>query len=115
MFDRQRRRRGGAVASLPSVVAGTACVVGAFAAGQIGLLALAAPASADTEGFLHGLTERFSFMTEDELLAAGHRACDIIDAGNPAATASGMLDRELGIGETVAIEIVSNASLYLGC
>jgi hypothetical protein len=54
-------------------------------------------------------------MTADELLAAGHRACAIIDAGNPAATASGMLDREYGIGETVAIEIVSNATKYLGC
>jgi hypothetical protein len=54
-------------------------------------------------------------MTADELLAAGHRACAIIDAGNPGATASGMLDREFGIGESVAIEIVKNASLYLGC
>jgi hypothetical protein len=115
MFDRLRGRRGGAVASRQFASAGTACVLGAFALGQIGLLGLAAPASADTQAFLHGLEERFSFMTADELLAAGHRACAIIDAGNPGATASGMLDREFGIGESVAIEIVKNASLYLGC
>jgi Protein of unknown function (DUF732) len=75
----------------------------------------AAPASADTDGYLHAVGDQYRFLTPQQLLGAGHRACSIIDSGNPATVAIDMLNREQGISVPVAFNIVTKAIIHLGC
>ncbi len=92
-----------------------ATAVTACAAAAVALLTPAAPASADAADFLHRVQPRYVFMTAPQLLAAGYRACAIIEHGDPSSDAVEQLDRELGIGVPVAFDIVQAAVIHLGC
>jgi hypothetical protein len=78
-------------------------------------LVQAAPAAADDDAYLLEVEHRYTMMTAQQLLAAGHRACSIVDSGEPASSATDMLSRELGVGVSIAFGIVSNAIIHLGC
>lgn len=97
------------------VVSKIGVTVGALAIGTAAALAQAAPAAADSHEFLHGLEDRYSFMTPQQLLAAGHRACAVINTGKPAADASDVIDHEWGLSPSVAMVIVTSATTNLGC
>ncbi|BBY26876.1 DUF732 domain-containing protein [Mycolicibacterium sediminis] len=103
MFDRRR------------VVSKIGVTLGAIALGTAASLAQAAPAAADNEQFLHGLEERYAFMTPQQLLAAGHKACAVVNTGVPAADASDVIDHQWGLSPSVAMDIVTSAITNLDC
>lgn len=79
------------------------------------LLAAAAPAVADEDDYLYVLEVRHASWTAQELLAAGYRACSMMDRGIPASDVTDRLDRDMGFGVALAFDIVSMAVIHLDC
>jgi hypothetical protein len=79
-------------------------------------LVAAAPAYADDQGFLNYLEPRWAFLSADQLLTEGHKACNFILAGNSASNAAAMVAADLDTNDrVVASEIVRTAVTQLGC
>ncbi|MGV0607507.1 hypothetical protein [Mycolicibacterium sp. XJ1904] len=86
-------------------------VVAAVTAGL--MVALAAPAAATEEEYLRELQPRYAFLTAQELLMEGQRACAALTAGVLAPDAVKMVSADLGISTGAAMDIVSRANLRL--
>lgn len=76
-------------------------------------VALAAPAGASEEEYLRELQPRYAFLTAQELLTEGHRACAAISSGVLAPDTVKMISADLGISTGAAMDIVSRANLRL--
>ena len=57
----------------------------------------------------------YTSLTRDQLLNAGSISCAILNAGQPAPVAVETLYRQMGIALATGNDIVSAASLNLGC
>ncbi len=79
------------------------------------LLTQAAPATADTAGYLEGLEPVFTSLTRDQLLTAGSIACGVLGSGQPAPVAVNALYKNMGISLAAGNSIVSAAAIDLGC
>ena len=76
---------------------------------------VAAPAQADEATYLQRLAPRYTFLSPQQLLAEGHRACQVENSGNFSANAVKMVYNDLGVSMTVANDIVGVAVSDLGC
>lgn len=74
-----------------------------------------APAAADTADYLRDLQPKYVYLSTQQLLDLGHRACAIAQSGQPASAAVDTLDREAGLGAPVAFDIVRTAIVQLDC
>lgn len=86
-------------------------VAGAVAA----MMTLAAPAAADTAGYLEGLEPVYTSLTRDQLLTAGSVACGVLGSGQPAPVAVNAINKQMGISLAAGNSIVSAAVVDLGC
>ncbi|WP_167759400.1 DUF732 domain-containing protein [Mycobacterium sp. PS03-16] len=80
-------------------------------------LGLAPSASADEAGYLE-LRETLAFLTEDQLLSAGHAVCQATRSGVPASDIVDIVLDELqpyGVTVSSATHIVVTAITELGC
>jgi hypothetical protein len=78
----------------------------------------AAPAAADEPEYLRQLQDKFSFLSKQQLLAEGHKACHAIDGGMNSADVTNMVQKDLKdlwVSLAVSGEIVSTAAVELGC
>ncbi|WP_082961670.1 DUF732 domain-containing protein [Mycobacterium sp. 852002-51152_SCH6134967] len=73
----------------------------------------AAPAGATEDEFLRELQSRYSFLTSEELLTQGYRACAASSVGVLAPDTVNMISADLGISTGAAMDIVSRALLRL--
>lgn len=89
------------------------CAVGATSA--MSAVALAAPATAEVEDYLPNLQPKYVYLSSQQLMNLGHRACAIVGSGQSGAVAAIALEREAGLEAPVAFDIVKNAVLHLGC
>jgi hypothetical protein len=78
-------------------------------------LVIAAPARADEQSYLHYLEPRWAFLSAEQLLAEGHKACSYILAGNTASDATAIVVADLETDVAVASDIVRTAVTKLGC
>lgn len=78
-------------------------------------LANAAPAVAGDGDYLELLQDRYRFVTPQQLLAEGHRVCQVIDQGAGSNYAAEMVQRDLSVSPGAAMDIVSAATVELGC
>ncbi|MEH3142703.1 MAG: hypothetical protein PGN37_21545 [Mycobacterium kyogaense] len=79
------------------------------------LMTLAAPATADTTGYLEGLEPMYTSLTREQLLTAGSIACSILGSGQPAPVAVDALYKHMGISLSAGNGIVTAAVIDLGC
>lgn len=86
-------------------------VAGAVAA----MMKLAAPATADTAGYLEGLEPVYTSLTRDQLLTAGSVACGVLGSGQPAPVAVNVLNKQMGFSLAAGNSVVSAAVIDLGC
>ncbi|KUI47943.1 hypothetical protein AU198_04915 [Mycobacterium sp. GA-1199] len=87
--------------------------VAASTAGLMVAVAVAAPAGATEDEFLRDLQPRYSFLTAEELVTQGYRACAATSVGVLAPDAVQMISADLGISTGAAMDIVSRALLRL--
>jgi hypothetical protein len=89
--------------------------LGAFIAVAATTTGLAAPAAADTASYLQSVQSTYAFMSESQLLSAGHQACASARSGIPASDNSIKISKEMGISTSAAYNIVVNSINHLGC
>ncbi|AMO63917.1 Protein of uncharacterised function (DUF732) [Mycolicibacterium phlei] len=80
-----------------------------FAAVTAITLACASPAAAEEGAYLDGLQDRYQFLTAQQLVSAGHRACTLSAAGVLAPDVVATVMDDLAIGLVPAMAIVSDA------
>jgi hypothetical protein len=78
-------------------------------------LALAAPASADTQAYLGYLETKYVSLTPDQLLSAADTSCAMMAAGNSSPTIVQVLQKKMGVHQATAIDIISAAVLHHMC
>jgi hypothetical protein len=79
-------------------------------------LGVAVPAHADQQGFLNHLEPQWAFLSAEQLLTEGHKACNAILAGSSASDATAMVAADLKTNDlVVSSEIVRTAVTQLGC
>ena len=78
-------------------------------------IGLAAPAAADSDTYLQSLQPRYAYLTEQQLLAAGHQACATARSGVPASDNVIGVSKDLGVSTSAANEIVAASIIHLGC
>jgi hypothetical protein len=84
------------------------------------LLALAvgsaAPAAADDAGdYLWLLKDRYRFLSAEQLLSEGYKVCAVIDQGVGSRYAAEMVQQDLDVSPGASMDIVSAATVELGC
>jgi hypothetical protein len=87
----------------------------ALIAGAAVSVAFAAPAAADTGGYLQVLQDRYTSLTAQQLLSEGRAVCNAISNGMNSTDAVGMVQDHLEVSVSAAGDIVSAAVVYLGC
>jgi hypothetical protein len=93
-------------------------LTGAFALGALSAgaaIGLAAPASADSAGYLAAVAPRYAYMSDSQLMSAGNQACSNARSGVPASDSTIKISKGMGISTSAAYEIVINAMNHLGC
>jgi len=85
-----------------------------FAVGAT-LIGLAAPATADTASYLQSVGPTYAYMSESQLLSAGHQACATARSGMPASDNTIKVSKDMGISTSAAYNIVVNSINHLGC
>jgi hypothetical protein len=75
----------------------------------------AAPAAAGESEYLRLLQDKFSFLSTQQLLAEGHKACKVMEQGVTASNAVNMVSKDLAVSLAVAFDIVGAAAVELGC
>ncbi len=81
----------------------------------VGGLALAVPARADENDYLAALQSKYTFLSTQQLLSAGHQVCDATRGGMASADAANMLQKDFAVSVPVSVDIVSAAAVHLGC
>ncbi|MDT5004218.1 MAG: hypothetical protein QOJ24_1394 [Mycobacterium sp.] len=89
--------------------------LGAFFAVAAATTGLAAPAAADTTSYLQSVQPTYAFMSESQLLSAGHQACASARSGIPASDNTIKVSKDMGISTSAAYNIVVNSINHLGC
>jgi hypothetical protein len=84
-------------------------------AGAAMSLAFAPSASADTAGFLHAVVPTYNNVSPQQLLAAGHKACDAIRGGMNSTNAVLLVQNDIGVSIPAAGDVVSAAVVHLDC
>lgn len=87
-------------------------LVALSAASAIGL---AAPASADEASYLQAVAPRYAYLSESQLLDAGHQVCAAARSGVPGSDNAIALSKSLGISIPAAAAIVTASVGHLGC
>jgi hypothetical protein len=90
-------------------------VVPALVVGTAMSLAFAAPASADTAGYLAALQPFYPTLSSQQLLTVGYKVCNATRSGTNAADALLMVQKDLGVSAPAAGDIVSAAVVNFGC
>lgn len=80
-----------------------------------GALATASPAGAQDADYLWLLQDKYRFLTSDQLLSEGYKVCALIEQGVGAQDAAEMVQQDLGVAPVAALDIVSAATVELGC
>ncbi|MBV8928277.1 MAG: DUF732 domain-containing protein [Mycobacteriaceae bacterium] len=75
----------------------------------------AAPAAAGDSSYLRLLQDKYSFLSAQQLLAEGHKVCDVLDRGVSSSTAVNMVSKDLAASLEVSDDIVAAAADELGC
>lgn len=88
-------------------------VAAATAGLAVALVVPAAPAGATEDEYLRDLQPRYTFLSAEELISAGQRACAATSAGVLAPDTVKMVSRDLGISTGAAMDILSRAVLRL--
>jgi uncharacterized protein DUF732 len=78
-------------------------------------LMFAAPASADSAGYLQALVPTYNLVSPQQLLSEGAKVCSAIDSGMNATDAVQMVQKDLGVSIPASGDIVSAAVVHLGC
>jgi hypothetical protein len=78
-------------------------------------IGLAAPATADTASYLQSVQPTYAYMSESQLLSAGHQACATARSGIPASDNTIKVSKDMGISTSAAYNIVVNSINHLGC
>jgi len=85
----------------------------------VGMLAAAAPAHADNAGYLSylaGDTYLRSHFSDQQLLAEGYKVCDAIHHSQfTDMQAVTMIQNDLSVSSSAAIDVYAAATSYLGC
>jgi hypothetical protein len=105
---------------LPSEVLSLSYLVRGLIASATIALALAAPVAAapaapNEEAFVRPILTRYVFLDAQHLLSEGYKICSVLRSGIPSSDATMMVRDDLGVSVSAAGEIVSAASLNLGC
>jgi Protein of unknown function (DUF732) len=75
----------------------------------------AAPAAAGDGEYLQQLQDKYLFLSPQQLLTEGHRVCAVIDQGAGSRYAAEMVQKDIGVSPGAAMDIVSAATVELGC
>ncbi len=84
-------------------------------------VAVAAPAGADQNDYLHLLLPKYAYLDSQQLLTEGAKVCSITRSGRPASDAVAIVQKDLGelgvpsVSLSAAGEIVAAALVYLDC
>lgn len=78
-------------------------------------LAAAAPATAQDDEYLWLLQDRYRFLTPEQLLSEGYKVCAVIEQGVGSQYAAEMVQQDLGVAPSASVDIVSAATVELGC
>ena len=78
-------------------------------------IGLAAPAAADTASYLQSVHPTYNYLSESQLLSAGHQACASARSGCPASDNTIKVSKDMGISTSAAYNIVVNSINHLGC
>ena len=78
-------------------------------------LMFAAPASADSAGFLQALVPTYNSVSPQQLLSEGQKVCSALNSGMNATQAVQMVQDDLGVSIPASGDIVSAAVVHLGC
>lgn len=89
--------------------------IGLLITAAVAAVALAAPASADEADYLRKMQPKYVFLTNDQLMSIGHKACAVAATGAPASDSVVMISREFGVSVPGASDLVSTAVVELGC
>ncbi len=87
----------------------------AVAATAVTAMGLAAPAGAQDADYLWLLQDRYRFLTPEQLLSEGYKVCAVIDQGVGSRYAAEMVQQDLGVSPGASMDIVSAATVELGC
>ena len=83
------------------------------------LLALAvstaAPSAAQDADYLWLLQDRYRFLSPEQLLSEGYKVCGVIEQGVGSRYAAEMVQQDLGVSPGASMDIVSAATVELGC
>jgi hypothetical protein len=78
-------------------------------------IALAGPATADTNLYLHELQVRYANLTTDQLMWAGRTVCDAASRGIPSSDSVVVVQRHLAVTVPAAADIVAYAVADFDC
>ena len=82
----------------------------------VGSVVAAAPAHADAAKYLQLLDDKYSYLSEQQLLAEGDKVCAALNHGTTASSLVDMVQKDLGgVSTAVAIDVVASAAIGLGC
>ena len=88
------------------VVAAVLAVVAVFTA---------TPAGANDSDYLWLLQDQYRFLSPQTLLTEGYKVCAVIDQGVGSRYAAEMVQHDLKVSPAAATDIVSAATVELGC
>lgn len=79
------------------------------------MVSTAAPAGAQEADYLGLLQDRYRFLSPEQLLSEGYKVCAVIDQGVGSRYAAEMVQNDLGVSPGASMDIVSAATVELGC
>jgi len=74
-----------------------------------------APASADEAGYLQLLQPKYVFLSPQQLLDEGYKVCNNIHNGMTSPDAANMVQKEMSVSLSMAVDLVGAAAVQLGC
>jgi hypothetical protein len=84
-------------------------------AGVAMALLFAPPAAADQGDYLHALQGKWPSLNDQQLLNEGRKVCNATHSGMNSADATLMVQKDLQMGVTEALDVVGAAIVHLGC
>ena len=75
----------------------------------------APPAAADESSYLSQLQPKFAYLTPEQLLTEGFKACAYVSAGRPTPGAIDMVSKDLEVNAYTATTIVLTAGAEFDC
>lgn len=80
------------------------------------VVAAAPPAHADAGKYLRLLDDKYSYLSQQQLLAEGYKVCAAFNQGTTSSSVVNMVQKDLGgVSVAVAIDVVGAAAVGLGC